>query len=92
MTTANSYFNNKAGIPRPKLLRNLFGGSLSGPIVKDRLFFFYNYEGMREAKATSVVRTVPLASLGQGIVKFKDSTGALISLNTTQINASTSGG
>jgi hypothetical protein len=40
VTTANSFFNNKAGIPRPKLLRNLFGGSLSGPIIKDRLFSF----------------------------------------------------
>src|SRR4030095_5097506 len=57
-----------------------------------RFFFFYNYEGMREAKATSVTRTVPLPSLGQGIVKFRDTTGALISLNTTQINALTSGG
>jgi hypothetical protein len=50
---------------------------------------------MREAKATSVVRTVPLPSLGQGIVRFRDNTangGALISLNTAQINALTSGG
>src|SRR4030095_2103990 len=91
-TSANSFFNNKAGVTRPALIRNLFGGSVSGPIVKDRFFFFYNYEGMREAKATSVTRTVPLPSLGQGIVKFRDTTGALISLNTTQINALTSGG
>ena len=94
-TTANLFFNNKAGIPRPQLVRNLFGGSIGGPIVKNRLFFFYNYEGMREAKASSVLRTVPLPSLGQGIVKFFDSTangGHFVTLNTAQINALTSGG
>lgn len=86
---------NKVGdlkVPRPKLLRNLFGGSFSGPIIKNRLFFFYNYEGMREAKGTPVTRIVPLPSLGQGIVKFRDSAGNLISLDSTTINNLTSGG
>lgn len=75
--------------PRPKLLRNLFGGSISGPIVKDRLFFFYNYEGMREAKSNPVVRLVPLASMGQGLLKFYDTSGALLTLNTAEINSFT---
>lgn len=90
ITSANDYFNNLAGVARPQLIRNLFGGRLSGPIVKDRLFFFYNYEGMREAKSTSVVRLVPLPSLGQGTIRFSDNLGNLVSLNATQINALTS--
>ncbi len=67
---ANEWFNNATGLPRPKLIRNLFGGSLGGPIMKDRLFFFYNYEGMREAKSDPRTRLVPLPSIGQGTIRF----------------------
>jgi hypothetical protein len=70
VTTANDFFNNAAGVERPQLLRNIFGGSIGGPIKKDKIFFFGTYEGFREATATSVLRQVPLPSLGQGIVKY----------------------
>jgi hypothetical protein len=70
ITAANDWFNNKAGVARPKLLRNNFGGAIGGPIKKDKAFFFFTYEGFREAKGQSVVREVPLPSLGQGIVRY----------------------
>ena len=76
VTSANDFFNNAAGVERPQLLRNIFGGSLGGPIKKDRAFFFFTYEGFREATGTSVVREVPLPSLGQGIVRHRTESGA----------------
>ncbi|HEV8139048.1 MAG TPA: carboxypeptidase-like regulatory domain-containing protein [Pyrinomonadaceae bacterium] len=77
VTTANDYFNNAANVPRPPLLRNIFGGTVGGPIKRDKAFFFFSYEGFREATATTVVRTVPLAdSIGNGIVRYKTASGA----------------
>lgn len=104
VTTANDFFNNSAGVERPKLIRNLFGGRLGGPIVKDRFFFFYNYEGLRESRETPQQQIVPLATLGQGIVRFcsgRDANdvvlanggcGIVKSLNVAQINGLTSNG
>lgn len=88
-TAANDWFNNASGVDRPKLIRNLFGGRIGGPIVKDRFFFFYNYEGMREAKDTGVTRLVPRASLAAGSIRFDDTTGQSWTLTTAQINAFT---
>ncbi|MGI8545137.1 MAG: carboxypeptidase regulatory-like domain-containing protein [Aridibacter sp.] len=69
--SANSFFNNLAGVERPSLARDVFGGRLGGPIIKDKLFFFYSYEGQRQELGDSTSSTVPLASLGQGIIRFR---------------------
>jgi hypothetical protein len=97
--TANDFFNNRTvdpktgkSLPRPTLLRNNYGGSLSGPIKKDRLFFFYNYEARQDARQGTVNRLVPLASLGQGLLKFRASNGANVTLTTAQLNSLTTNG
>jgi Carboxypeptidase regulatory-like domain len=69
-TEANTYFNNLDGIPRTQLTRNQFGASLGGPIKKDKLFFFFNYQGRRDATEVSEVSIVPLDSFRSGEVSY----------------------
>lgn len=76
VTTANDWFNNKTGVERPKLLRNIFGGSIGGPIKQNKAFFFFTYEGFREATGTTTVNEVPLATLGQGMVRYRTEDGS----------------
>jgi hypothetical protein len=60
---ANDFFLNEAGLPRPELKRNQFGGTLGGPIVKDKTFFFFAYQGTRERNGSS-----PTYSLGTTLI------------------------
>jgi hypothetical protein len=74
-------------VPRPKLIRNIFGGAIGGPIVKDRVFFFYTYEGRRDAEAVSVLQTVPTATLRQGIVRYENTAGGITTLTPADLGA-----
>jgi len=57
---ANTFLNNRSGIPKPPNVQNQFGGNLGGPILKDKLFFFFNYEGTRIHKGVTRLGNVPL--------------------------------
>ncbi len=76
-TSANDYFVKQSelstGQPNQplQLIRNIFGGSFGGPIIKDRLFVFVNYEGYRQAEQNSVLRIVPSDSLRDGVMLYQ---------------------
>ena len=56
---ANDWFNNKNGQPIPPLKKNNFGGTIGGPIRKDKTFFFFDYEGTRLRQFASATAGVP---------------------------------
>ena len=65
-TELNSNLPNKPG----QLIRNTFGASVGGPIVKNRLFFFGTYEGQRTRENQQVTRNVPGPSLRAGTINY----------------------
>ncbi len=59
---ANDYFSNQAGLARVPLIQNQFGGTIGGPIRKDKTFFFFGYEDEKLKTGTLVTSTVPTAA------------------------------
>ncbi len=55
---ANDFFLNEDGVPRPELKQNQFGGTLGGPIVKNKLLFFGSYQGTRQVNAVQGRQTI----------------------------------
>ena len=56
---ANNWFADEEGLPKPEERQNDFGGTFSGPIVKDRTFFFFSYEGLRLRLPETTLTGVP---------------------------------
>jgi hypothetical protein len=59
---ANNWFNgytNNPPLPKAKERQNDFGGTLGGPLIKDRTFFFFSYEGLRLRLPQTTLTTVP---------------------------------
>ncbi len=63
---ANNWFNNQNGLPRAPRKQNLFGGTVGGPILHDKTFFFFDYQGTRTRSGSTVRAGVPSAAERQG--------------------------
>jgi hypothetical protein len=86
--TANSFFGNATVpvTPKPKLNRNQFGGRVGGPILRNKLFFFANYEGMRQTQQVAQNLTIPAsADFYQGVFRYLGTDGVVRSANVLQL-------
>ena len=77
---ARNFFATVGG--RPELRQNQFGGSLGGPIKKDKAFYFGDYEGLRILQGTTAVNSVPTAYEVAHPGDFSDVGGPVISSTT----------
>ena len=59
---ANNFFSNALGAPKPKRERNQFGAAVGGPLVRNKTFWFADYEGLRDQEGVPRVRQVPTAA------------------------------
>jgi hypothetical protein len=82
LLNANPFFTNSAGVGKAKLRENIAGGSLGGPILKNRTFFFFDYQAFRQVLQGQPTRSsLPtVAMLGGDFSNLRNTTGQLISI------------
>ena len=84
---ANDWFSNAAHLPRQRLRLNEFGGNLGGPLWKNKLFFFFNYEESRQPSTSLKTALVLTPEAQSGIFRYKGTDGQTHTANLLQIAA-----
>ena len=74
---ARNFFNT-SDLPKNSFLNNQFGGSFGGPIIKDKTFFYVDYEGQRESGKQAGLSCVPTGSAADGSLSPNDSSNVVI--------------
>jgi hypothetical protein len=85
---ANDWFNNQSGVPRPFANANQWAASVGGPIIKNKTFFFADYEGLRNILPTGVLAKIPSPQFQTATLANLNATGqtAAAALYTTAFN------
>jgi hypothetical protein len=78
---AGAWFDNKDGIPKAFLNQNQLGGALGGRIVKDKLFFYTNYEAFRNRQKQQADNAILTDTAAQGFFRYIDNTGSIRQVN-----------
>ncbi len=63
---ANNFFNNRAGREKPDFSQHQYGGTIGGPLVKDKTFYFFDYQGYKINQGATYLSTVPSAKMRAG--------------------------
>src|SRR6478672_504007 len=79
---ANNFFNNRAGRKKPDFKQNQFGGTVGGPVITDKTFFFGDYQGHRETQGVTALSTVPTLLMRSG--NFSELTRVIYDPTTNQ--------
>jgi hypothetical protein len=74
--SANDWFSNQSGVAKPFLNQNQMGGSLGGPMRKDKLFFYLNYEAIRTRSQNPTVTQILTGPARSGIFRYFDIAGS----------------
>jgi len=74
---ANDWFLNQSGTPLPKEVNNQWAASIGGPIKKDKLFFFFDTEGLRYVLGTAQLVVVPTPAFASAVVDNLPANSAL---------------
>ena len=85
--SAAEWFSNRQGLPKPVLNQNQLGGSLGGPILKNKLFFYTNYEAFRRRSEALDNATILTAEARRGIFRYFDRNKNLQQVNVLRMQA-----
>jgi len=88
---ANSWLNNARGVPRGVLKLNDFGGSVAGPIIKNKLFFFGTYAESIQPNSATATASVLSQAAQQGLFSYRDTRGTLQTMNVLQVGQAAGG-
>jgi hypothetical protein len=87
--SANTWFNDQSGVKKPFLNLNQLGGKIGGPIKKDKLFFYANFEAYRQHQQQAATRTILTADAANGIFTYPNAAGVLQKVNLYQLTGLT---